>query len=208
MKELNDEGTIWWEINMTKGLHDEGTIWWKNHMIKGLYEEGTTCWEGYMMSRQNDEGIIWEKIMFQVDPSMVVRAYIRLPVFWRIRLPVFSLPCHVSDSLFRRNSCTALLFFLLIQYADSYLLHASHLHFIHSCVASCFSFHVSARLYSFIRFVLPLFSCISQSSFIHALHSASPCIYQPRSLEPPWLIILFDMYQDRHTALCSGDTSR
>ncbi len=146
--------------------------------------------------------------MLQVDPSIVVRACIRLLVFWRIRLPVFSLQCHVSDSLFQRNSCTALLFFLLIQCADSYLLHASHLRFIYSCVASCFSFHVSARLYSFMRCILPLLSCISQASFIHALHSASPCMYQPRSLEPPWPIFLLDMYPDRHTALCSGDTSR
>ena len=85
----------------------------------------------------------------------------------------------VSDSLFRRNSCTALLFLLLIQCADSYLLHASHLRFIHSCVASCFSFHVSARLYSFMRCILPLLSCISQALFIHALRPASPFMYQP-----------------------------
>ncbi len=85
----------------------------------------------------------------------------------------------VLDSLFWRNSCTALLFFLLIQSADSYLLHALYLRFIHSCVASCFSFHVSTRLYSFKHCILPLLSCISQALLIHALHPLSFFMYQP-----------------------------
>ena len=85
----------------------------------------------------------------------------------------------VSDSLFQPNSCTTLLFLLLIQCADSNLLHALYLRFIHSCVAFCFSFHVSARLYSFMCCILPPLSCISQALFIHALHSASLFMYQP-----------------------------
>ena len=78
--------------------------------------------------------------------------------------PLSSVPVS-SDLLVRRNSCTALLFLLLIQCADSYLLHASHLRFIHSCVASCFSFHVSARLHSFMHCILPLLACISHEAW-------------------------------------------
>ncbi len=137
----------------------------------------------------------------QVDPSMVVRACIRLPVFLRIRLPVFSLPCLYQIlyfgithsprcfSSFSYKVRTPILFMLCI-YALS--IHSFHLvspfiyqpGFLHSCASSCLFIHVSAGLYSFMRCILPLLLCISQASFIHALHSASPCIYQPRGLEP------------------------
>ncbi len=72
--------------------------------------------------------------------------------------PLSSMPVS-SDLLFRHYSCTALLFLLFIQCAGSCLFHVSHLRFIHSCVASCFYFHVSARLYSLMRCILSLLSC-------------------------------------------------
>ncbi len=139
-------------------------------------------------------------------PSSLFRAIYQILCFGVIH----ALRC---SSSFPYNVRTPI-FFMLRIYASS--IHALHLvspfmyqpGFIHSCAAFCLFFHVSARLYSLMRCVLPLFSCISQASFIHALHSAYLCMYQPRSLEPPWLIFLFDMYQDKHTALCSGDTSK
>lgn len=67
----------------------------------------------------------------------------------------------VSDLLFRRCSCTALLFLLLIQCADS-------------CLLSCVAF----TLHPFMRYILLLLSCIGQALFIHALHPASPFMYQ------------------------------
>ena len=125
-------------------------------------------------------------MVLQIDLSMVVRA--------RIRLPVFSLPClyqifcfsvihapHFSSS-FSYNVRTPV-FFMRRIYASS--IHALRpvssfmyqLGSIHLCTASCFPFYVSTRLCSFMRYILPLFLCISQASFIIALHSASPCMY-------------------------------
>ena len=106
-------------------------------------------------------------------------ALIQFTVFYLLHMlhPLSSMPVS-SDFPFRRNSFNALLFLILIQLADSYFFHASHLRFINSWVVSCFFFHDSARLYLFMRCILSHLSFIIQALFIHALHSASPCIYQ------------------------------
>ena len=124
--------------------------------------------------------------LLQVDPSMMVRARIRLPVLPCIRSSCFvgavihalrcidafihalhsfmcSFMCHIHSCvthvlhLFMRRSCVVL---------------ASHSFMCrtHSCVALI---HVSP---SFMRYVVSLFT------------------YQPRSLQPPWPVLLLDMY--------------
>ena len=92
------------------------------------------------------------QMVLQIDPSIVVCTY-------QASRLLSSVP--ISDLLFQRYSCTALLFLLLIQCAESCLLHALHLCFIYSCVASCFFFHVSARLHSFMHCILLPLLCIN-----------------------------------------------
>ena len=114
--------------------------------------------------------------MLQVDPSIVVCA--------RIRFPVFSLPClyqifcfgvihapHCSSCSSFSYNVRAPVFFTRRIYDSS--IHALHPvspfmyqpGFIHSCAASCLSFHGSARLHSFMHCILPLLVCISHEAW-------------------------------------------
>ena len=151
--------------------------------------------------------------LLQVDPSIVVRACIRPPVFslpclyqifcfgvihaphfssspsYNVQAPVLfirrilSLPClyhqifcfgvihapHCSSSF--SYNVRAPVFFTRRIYDSS--IHALHPvspfmyqpGFIHSCAASCLSFHGSARLHSFMHCILPLLVCISHEAW-------------------------------------------
>ena len=118
--------------------------------------------------------------MLRVDPSMVVRA--------RIRSPVFSPPTHalccLSFCWCISRSCVAFTYrccVALIHYSCVAVVHYSCVTLIyHPCVA-------------FMRCAHSLFMRRTHSPIMHCTHSLF--MFQPCSLEYPWSSLLLDMYQ-------------
>ena len=120
--------------------------------------------------------------MLQVDPSMVVHAY--------IRLPVFSLPClyqilcfgvvHAPHRFPSPSYNVQAPVFFTYCFSLSYLYHQI---FCFGVIPAprCFSsflYNVRTPVF-FMRCILFFLSCINQALFIYAMHPASLFIYQP-----------------------------